>query len=175
MTEKDRPFSKTACSIWGLLGTAALILIDQLTKLQAYRYLKGNSPLELIPGVLELRYWENEGIAFGLFQGKIPVFLLLCGCFLLAALYCYVKIPKNTYYLPLILILYLMISGAVGNFIDRAFRGTVIDFIYFSLIDFPIFNVADIYVVSSGILLILFVCLKYKDEDFEFIKPGYKG
>ena len=82
---------------------------------------------------------------------------------------------KTRYYLPLILILFLMVSGAAGNFIDRAVRGAVVDFIYVSLIDFPIFNLADIYVVCSGILLILFVCLKYKDEDFGFIKPGCKG
>lgn len=71
--------------------------------------------------------------------------------------------------MPLILIAFFMLAGALGNFIDRVFRGFVVDFIYISLIDFPVFNLADIYVVCSGILLVLAVCLKYKDEDFDFL------
>lgn len=64
----------------------------------------------------------------------------------------------------------LMLSGALGNMIDRVFRGYVIDFIYFSLIDFPVFNMADIYVVCGGILLVIFVFFKYKKEDdFDFL------
>lgn len=170
-----KTISKAMITVSGILGIIMLTLFDQFTKILAFHNLKGNDPYTLIPNVLELRYWENRGIAFGLFQGKISVFLILCICFFLVSIYIYIRIPKNTYYLPLIIVLFLMVSGAAGNFIDRAFRGAVIDFIYFSLIDFPIFNLADVYVVCSGILLILFVCFKYKDEDFDFIKPHYKG
>ena len=61
-------------------------------------------------------------------------------------------------------------AGAAGNQIDRVFRHFVVDFIYFKLIDFPIFNVADIYVTVSAFLLILLVAFYYKDEhDFDFI------
>ena len=64
-----------------------------------------------------------------------------------------------------------MVSGALGNFIDRVFRKYVVDFIYFSLIDFPVFHMADIYVVCSGILLVILVCFKYKnDEDYHFLR-----
>ena len=58
---------------------------------------------------------------------------------------------------------------ALGNLIDRVFRKYVVDFFYFKLIDFPVFNVADIYVTVAGIGLILTVVFYYKDEDFEFI------
>ena len=62
-------------------------------------------------------------------------------------------------------------SGALGNFIDRVCRGYVVDFIYFSLIDFPVFNIADMYVVCSGILLVMLVCFRYKnDEDYDFLR-----
>ena len=78
-------------------------------------------------------------------------------------------IPKERFYLPLLTIATVLAAGALGNFIDRFFRGYVIDFIYFSLIDFPVFNLADVYVVVSGIFLILFVCTKYRDDDFAFL------
>ena len=58
---------------------------------------------------------------------------------------------ERAVYLPLLTIATVLAAGALGNFIDRFFRGYVIDFIYFSLIDFPVFNLADVYVVVSGI------------------------
>lgn len=167
--------SAVICMVSGLLVILLLTAIDQYTKLLALKHLKDRASVVLIPNVLEFKYLENRGIAFGLFQGKIPLFLILCILFFLVALYLFIRIPKTEYYLPLILILLGLVSGAAGNFIDRAFRGAVIDFIYVSLIDFPIFNVADIYVVCSGILLVFMVGLKYKDEDFAFISPKHKG
>ena len=78
---------------------------------------------------------------------------------------------KNRYYLPLSVTALVMVSGALGNFIDRVCRGYVVDFIYFSLIDFPVFNIADMYVVCSGILLVMLVCFRYKnDEDYDFLR-----
>lgn len=160
--------------VWAVLGPVlivALTALDQGTKVLALKFLKGQPSFSLIPGVLELRYLENRGMAFGLFQGKRLLLVLLCAAFFLVFLYFYKRVPKNRYYLPLILTSFGMLAGAVGNFIDRVFRGFVVDFIYVSLIDFPIFNVADIYVVVSGILLVLLVCLKYEDDrDFDFLK-----
>ncbi len=173
--KEEKALSPAFCMFAGILSVILLTALDQYTKVLAVRHLRWEEPIILIEDVLELKYLENRGIAFGMFQGKISVFVVLCILFFLAAIYLFIRIPKTRYYLPLILILFLMVSGAAGNFIDRAVRGAVVDFIYVSLIDFPIFNLADIYVVCSGILLILFVCLKYKDEDFGFIKPGCKG
>ena len=62
-----------------------------------------------------------------------------------------------------------MISGAIGNFIDRASQNYVVDFISAVFIDFPVFNVADIYVVCSMILIAILVTFYYKDEDFSFL------
>ena len=110
-------------------------------------------------------------MAFGLFEGKIPVFVILCLLFFCLFVYVYARIPRTRYYLPLAVTSVIMVSGALGNFIDRVFRGYVVDFIYFSLIDFPVFNMADIYVVCSGILLVLLVCFKYRnDEDYDFLR-----
>ena len=63
----------------------------------------------------------------------------------------------------------LILSGAVGNFIDRVRFQYVIDFFYFKLIDFPVFNVADCYVTVGFILLLILILFKYKEDDFENI------
>ena len=65
----------------------------------------------------------------------------------------------------------MIAAGGIGNLIDRLRLGYVIDFFYFSLIDFPVFNIADMYVVCSGILLVILVCFRYKnDEDYDFLR-----
>lgn len=66
-------------------------------------------------------------------------------------------------------IIVLLVSGAIGNFIDRCLNNYVIDFFYFKLIDFPVFNVADIYVTVAAILLILLFCFYYKEEDIDML------
>lgn len=62
-----------------------------------------------------------------------------------------------------------MTAGAIGNFIDRLILVYVRDFLYFSLIDFPIFNVADIYVTVSAFAFFLLILVYYKDSDLEFL------
>ena len=153
----------------GMVLTLLLILIDQVTKFLALSQLKGNPDIILIPGVLQLKYLENRGMAFGMLQGKIPLLIALCLLFFCVFLYIYIKIPKTRYYLPLICTALVLAAGAVGNLIDRVFRGYVIDFIYFSLIDFPVFNVADIYVTVATFLLAVLLLFYYKEEDFERI------
>ena len=148
-----------------------LTFLDQGSKYFVLTRLKNTPDIILIPGVLQLHYIENRGMAFGLFEGKIPVFVILCVLFFCVFFYVYARIPRTGYYLPLTITSLIMVSGALGNFIDRIFRKYVVDFIYFSLIDFPVFNMADIYVVCSGILLVILVCFKYKnDEDYHFLR-----
>lgn len=150
-----------------------LLFLDQITKYLAQLHLKGKSPFPVIPDVLELRYLypENRGIAFGLFQHRVPVFIVLTVVFLAVIFYVWARLPKNGYYLPFLAVLVLMTAGAAGNFIDRVFRGYVIDFIYISLIDFPIFNLADVFVVCGGMLMVILVLFRYQDEDFAFLDP----
>lgn len=165
--------AKSAWKHWIQAGIIILVLtlLDQVSKHLVLTYLKGENDIALISGVLQLRYIENRGMAFGLFEGKIPVFVILCLLFFCLFVYVYTRIPRTRYYLPLAVTSVIMVSGALGNFIDRVFRGYVVDFIYFSLIDFPVFNMADIYVVCSGILLVLLVCFKYRnDEDYDFLR-----
>ena len=164
--------------ITALFGSLTLILIflDQITKHEALLHLKGQDSVSLIPGVLELSYVENKGMAFGMLEGRQILFIGMCIIFCIALICIFVRIPKNRYYLPLLLTGAVLFGGAAGNFIDRLFRGYVVDFIYFSLIDFPVFNLADIYVVCGGIVLVVLVIFKYKDdEDFTFLSRNSKG
>ena len=77
-------------------------------------------------------------------------------------------------YIPLLITCTLLVSGAVGNFIDRVRFGYVRDFIYFKLINFPVFNVADCYVTVAVILFIILILFIYKEEEFDFIRLSKK-
>lgn len=162
--------------IKGFLLILFLVLLDQGTKYLAILYLKGNSGIPLIDQVLTLRYLENRGMAFGLLQNKILFLVLVCMVFFAAIIYLFIKTPATVYYRPLLYTAAVVFSGAMGNFIDRVFRRYVVDFIYFSLIDFPTFNVADIYVTCGIAALVFLLFFRYKEEDdFDFLKPGHKS
>lgn len=152
------------------LGIILLAVIaDQITKYQAVAHLKGKESFVLIKGVLEFSYLENAGAAFGSFQGmQIPlilVTLVIIGV-LLWKLY---RLPQNRRYLPIRLVGIFLISGAVGNLIDRVKNRYVVDFIYFVPTDFPKFNVADCYVTLSVIALILLLLFYYKEDERDTI------
>ena len=170
MNDQKKSFAYKA---WLCFFAGVLLLtgFDQYTKYLAKLHLKGEQAIPLIKNILELKYLypENRGIAFGLFQGYVPVFVALSLVFFAVILYVLVRIPKTRRYLPLDATLCLMFSGALGNFIDRTFRGYVIDFIYIPIIDFPVFNLADVYVVVSGFLLVLLVGFRYQEEELEGI------
>lgn len=146
-----------------------LIFLDQYTKHWAVVRLKDNSPIIVIDKILEFSYLENRGAAFGSMQGKQSFFIILTFIFTIFLLYILYKVPKTKYYTPLICSVVILISGAIGNFIDRASQNYVVDFISAVFIDFPVFNVADIYVVCSMILIAILVTFYYKDEDFSFL------
>ena len=169
----QKAFRLTLAAEAGL--TALLVLLDQATKLAAVSALKDGGPYVLIPGVFQLQYLENRGAAFGLLQNARIFFLAVTLIALAAVIYVLVRLPLKRKYIVLRFLMVLIAAGAVGNMIDRVFLGYVRDFLYFSLIDFPIFNVADIYVTCATILLILLLLFYYKEEDdFAFLSPGGK-
>lgn len=164
-----KTLSKKGSMICFWISTILLVLLDQAAKQAAQKLLRGREAFPVIQGIFELQYLENRGSAFGLLQGRRIFFLLMAGLMLFFIPYVYSRIPftKRFRYLRIIAILFL--SGAAGNAADRLLHGYVIDFFYFSLIDFPVFNVADIYVTVSTFLLIILILFYYKDEDFEQI------
>jgi signal peptidase II len=152
-----------------VLMAAGLVLLDQLTKRWAASAL-AEKPIELIPGVFSFQYLENHGAAFGILQNQRWFFLVLTGVFMAAMVFAYYKLPGGRRHFPLRILCVTVLAGALGNFIDRLSYGYVRDFLYFKLIDFPIFNVADIYVTLSALAFIILFLFVYKDEDFRFRK-----
>ena len=153
---------------------AALLAFDRFTKYLAVVYLKDTAGITLIDGVLRLTYLENRGAAFGMLQGMQPVFWILTAAFLILAAWFFRKVPKTRRYLPLNICVLFLVSGAIGNFIDRIINKYVVDFIYFEIIDFPIFNVADIYVSLSVVSLVLLILFYYKEGEFSFLSSKKK-
>lgn len=152
-----------------LVAFVVLLWLDQWTKQLAVTHLMNQSDVFLIPGVLQLHYLENTGAAFSLLENKMWLFYIftpiLCG----AILYLFLRLPNKKEYHILRVILVLLMAGALGNYIDRIQYQYVIDFIYVSLIHFPVFNVADIYVTCSVIVLFLLILFVYSDEQWNEI------
>lgn len=146
-------------------ASAALVLIDQLTKMLAYEKLFNNEPVPIINGILELVYVENRGAAFGILQNKQILFYILTVIVLIVIFFYVSKINLSYHYVPFFIFLIFIFSGAIGNFIDRVKNKYVIDFIYFKPIDFPVFNFADICITIGCILLIFSLIFVYKGED----------
>lgn len=182
---------------WGIGIIAVLVALDQITKYLAAAFLQTKGPKVLIPGVFELRYLENQSAAFGFdivsflqrifripyfesnpdafLRFKMGVFCILTIVVVILLMLIYRRIPagnKRFRYMDGIVLAFA--AGAIGNCIDRAAHNYVIDFFYFRLINFPIFNVADIYVTVSAFLMIALGLFYYKEEDFEAVFPSGK-
>ena len=148
-----------------------MLLIDQGSKLLAEAYLKEKNPIRLIPGVFELYYLENTGAAFGILKHRQPFLILLAVVITgFTGWVCIRLLPPQRKYAPLRFVCCMLSAGALGNMIDRIRHQYVIDFLYFSLIDFPVFNVADIFVCVSCALLLILLLFYYKEEDLQFAK-----
>ena len=158
--------------LYALIGLAAAVAADQAAKLLAAEHLKDKEPFVIIDGVFQLRYLENRGAAFGMLQNRQYLFVAGAVVIFLVVAFLYGRLPHERKYIPLRICAVLVCAGAVGNMIDRVRLNYVIDFLYFNLIDFPIFNVADCYVVIACILFIILIFFYYKDSDLEFFRSG---
>ncbi len=152
-----------------VVGSAILLLLDQYTKHLVLDRLKDYPPVILWKGVFQLEYLENRGAAFGLFQNQRVFFFASVIVITAVILWFYLRVPMERRFLPLRICAVFVMAGAWGNCIDRITLNYVVDFLYFKLIDFPIFNVADIYVTVAAFAVAILICFYYKDEDFERI------
>ena len=152
-------------------GAVMLVLLfaDQFTKYLAITSLKGNPAYVLIEGVLELQYVENRGIAFSLFQGR-KILILTLGLLILGLLIFFLfKLPEQKKFRIIHFLFAALLAGALGNIIDRVRFDYVVDFISFVLIQYPVFNVADCFIVVATIILFVLFMFVYKEEDLEFL------
>lgn len=160
---------KVIRNVGSVILAAVLVWFDQFTKKMTVLHLKDQPAFVLIEGVLELDYLENRGVAFGMFQGqRFPI--LIMGCVLVILLLWVIsRLPEGRKYTVLQFILVCIIAGGIGNLIDRCMLGYVVDMISFVLINYPIFNVADCYVVCATAALFIMFIFVMKEEDFSFL------
>lgn len=152
-----------------IILAVVLVWFDQFTKKLAVAKLMGKPAFPIIKGVLEFDYLENRGVAFGMFQGQRVMILLVGVIFIAGLLLFMLKMPEGRKYTILHVILSFVIAGGIGNIIDRVSLEYVIDFISFVLINFPIFNVADCYVVCGVIAMCIMILFVFKAEELNFM------
>ena len=146
-------------------GTALLFAVDQFSKYMAHTLLKGKGAVPVLGPFLQFLYLQNEGAAFGVLRGRQWIFIVFALAMTLLSVWFTVSMPDQARYFPLRILCMTLSAGALGNMADRLLHHYVIDFIYLRFIDFPVFNVADIYVTVSCLVFLLLMFFRYTDED----------
>lgn len=139
--------------------TIILIFIDQITKYAAVKYLKGHKAYIMIKDFFQFSYVENRGAAFGILEHKRAFFIIMTLSIILFLTFYLVKHIDTMNKLS-IFTFSMLIAGSTGNLIDRIRLGYVVDFISFKLFygyNFPVFNMADIFIVTSTIFIVFLV------------------
>ena len=155
-----------------------LLFGDRMTKMWAVARLKDSDPIPLIKNVLEFYYLPNgnTGAAFGILAGHRLLFLIIAIIVVAVIAYMVWNMPQGEKYRTVELLLVFIAAGGVGNMIDRVVNTYVIDFIYISAINFPVFNVADMYVSVCTCALAIILLFRYKEDDYAafdeaFVRP----
>ena len=146
-----------------LLGAAVLVVLDQLIKHWATAALLPVGSMEVLPGIVELRYCLNDGMAFSMLAGKQGLLIGVTSVMLVAVL---VMLFVRKMPLAERIAWTLVLGGGVGNLIDRVLNGVVVDYINVLFMHFAIFNFADICVcVGVGLLMLLLLLDSTKKDE----------
>ncbi len=158
-----------------ILSVIGIVLLDQWTKYLTILYVKGTEGFYIINKVLRILFLRNEGMAWGLLQNHQVFFIILTPIVIAALVFVYMRLPFEKKYILARICLIFLIGGAIGNLIDRIFRGErlfhgyVVDMIYVEIIDFPVFNVADSFVTVGFAILLISIFFVYKEKDFDVV------
>ncbi len=157
-----------------LLSIAVLSVIDQVIKFFIEKDLRPVEEIPFIDGFLHWEYVRNTGAAFGSFSDKTTLLSIITGIIILAGIVAIILKKINHKFLLVTAV--MIISGGLGNLIDRVFRGYVVDFICVEFIDFPVFNFADILVTCGAFLLMGYMIFDiYKDYKLKKSKGDNVG
>jgi len=169
-----KKISKNKMLIICLIIMGISVFLDQYSKYLAVKNLRDSTSFVLIDGALELYYIVNTGSSWGMLAGQKALILFISAVIIALCLFMIIKSPDDVKFIPFNVCLSMIISGGIGNGIDRIRYSYVIDFIYFKLINFPVFNVADIFVTCGAAIFILLILFKYKEKDLYFMKFNQK-
>lgn len=166
--------NKNKIFLFEMIAVVILVAIDFVTKQLAVKFLS-NGSFDIIPGVFSFTLLEggNSGAAFGMLQGGFWIFIVITIAVVALVIFMLRKLVYEKRYRFFHYALVLLLAGALGNFGDRVLtmikygHSYVIDFLYFELINFPIFNVADCYVTVAAGAMIFLGIFYYKDDDFD--------
>lgn len=149
--------------LWSLLAVI-IVSADQITKWLVVNNIAENTGfVSVIPNVIGFVQIHNPGAAFNIFSGRIEFLSVISVAFSVGVIwYMIAKKPKSNL---LRIASLLLFAGAVGNVIDRIFRGYVVDFIKTLFINFPVFNVADISITCGAVLLIVYILFFDNEKD----------
>lgn len=150
--------------IYYLIGIVGLVLLDQLTKIQIENNFFVGDTIEIISNFFHITYVQNRGIAFGVFQGKINAISIATTIAIIGIIIYFFKNFKKIEFIERIAYM-VIISGAIGNMIDRIFRGYVVDMLDFRGIWQYVFNLADVYINIGVALIFLDILLKLKNKE----------
>lgn len=140
----------------------AVLILDQLTKWLVATYMNIGDSIPIIKGVVSITSSRNTGAAFGILQGQMWLFYVITVVVVIGVIIYLQKQGRKQALLGVALA--LVLAGAIGNFIDRIIRGEVVDFIYFRIIDFPIFNAADSALTIGVVLIFIQTLFEGKKE-----------
>lgn len=150
----------------------ALVAIDQVIKIWVLQSLKPIGSFSLIPNLLELSYVENRGASFGMFQNMSHIFAILTTIMMIIILVLYIKFKEHNFFSHYAAI--CIISGGIGNLIDRLMLEFVVDYIH--VMFFPyIFNFADCLVVTGAISFFVFYIFYYGKKDNKLGESDLSG
>lgn len=145
-----------------LAMAAVAVILDQIVKAWVRSALpKTGDTAPFIPGVLRLLHVENTGAAFSMGEGKGFFFVAIAVAIFILAL---LAVWKEDLSVPFALALGAVAGGGIGNMIDRLVQGSVTDFFATQFMDFPVFNVADIF-VTLGVICVLICLMREGGED----------
>lgn len=155
-----------------ILILAVIVALDQLTKYIAVTKLMPVGRVTFIEGIMDFSFVRNFGAAFGMLQGGKWLFVVVTAVLAVGVFIAFKKLPKDRGNNLLRLSLIMILGGAIGNCIDRLLRGFVVDFFKTTFMEWPVFNVADIFVVCGAFLMAFTVLFVIKDEPKKEEKNG---
>ena len=148
---------------------AAVVAVDQALKYAVVHNLGMLNSVSVIDNFFYIHCIPNDGIAMGMMSGRQPVIIALTSL-IMVGLCAFIIVCRKRLHPFLLSCVALIVGGGIGNIIDRVRLGYVVDFFEFTFFDWPVFNVADIYVVAGVILMVLLIVFVLKDEDLDLKK-----
>lgn len=151
-------------SFLSVIGAALLVVVDQLIKQWANVVLQPVGAIPVLPGIVELRYILNDGMAFSMLAGKQTLLIIMTSIMLVCVLALLLLRKMGPWERVSWM---LILGGGVGNLIDRVLNGEVVDYINVLFMNFAVFNFADICITTGVIMLVLWVLYDSFKKDKE--------